>query len=216
MSEFHILKETFTNIYEEEKWAMGQTESKSGLGSTLNFALCISDSLLEVLQEYSIQKMVDTSCGDWNWMRRIQKDLCTYIGIDIVESVIDKNQKKYGDSKTSFICKDFLSFLKVQPDNSIDLVFCRHTCEHLPKDYIFDFFFECKRVAKFLLLTTKKTSPEEPCNQELLFPSNTYRPINLDLPPFEAFFKPYFVKEIYDGPVTTYDPQMYIYLYKFN
>ena len=215
MSNLHIMKETFTNIYEENKWAMGQTESKSGLGSTLNFAMSISNNLLQVIHDYNIKTMIDTSCGDWNWMKRIQPNLCNYIGIDIVESIIDTNQKNYSDSKTAFICTDFLSFLKLQPDNSIDLVFCRHTCEHLPIDYILEFFVECKRVSKFLLLTTKRTSSDEPCNQELSFPSCTYRPINLDMPPFDSLLTPYFVQKIYDGPTSQYDPQMFIYLYKF-
>lgn len=216
MTDLDMLKETFTKIYKNEAWKMGQSESKSGKGSTLEFALYISDSLIEVIKDYNIQNMVDTSCGDWNWMKRIQNSLCQYIGIDIVHSIIDENQKNFGNDKTHFICSDFVSFLKSQPDESIDLVFCRHTCEHLPKDYIFDFFLECKRVARYLLITTKKTYPGEVCNYELSLPSNIYRPINLDLPPFDEFFKPYFVKEIYDGPISCPDPQMFIYLYKFN
>lgn len=216
MTDLQLLKDTFTHIYKEDRWNMGQNESKSGKGSTLDFALCISDSLIEVIQEYNIQTIVDTSCGDWNWMKRIQDKLCKYIGIDIVDSLIESNQKQFGNEKTSFVCSDFVSYLKGQADMSIDLVLCRHTCEHLPKDYIFDFFSECKRVAKFLLITTKKTYPGEACNYELSLPSNTYRPINLDLPPFDAFFKPFFVKEIYDGPISCPDPQMFIYLYKCN
>lgn len=216
MKDLELLKETFTNIYETDCWNMGQSESKSGKGSTLDFALCISDSLIEIIQEYNIKNMVDTSCGDWNWMKRIQGNLCNYIGIDIVDSIISTNKKQYENDNTTFICTDFVSFLKSNPDISIDLVFCRHTCEHLPKEYIFDFFLECKRVAKYLLITTKKTSPGEVCNQELSLPSKIYRPINLDLPPFDVFFKPYFVKEIYDGPISCPDEQMFIYLYKFN
>ena len=216
MTDIDLLKQTFTKIYDENTWAMGQEESRSGKGSTVNFTLSVSYNLISCIEQYNIKNIVDTSCGDWHWMKYIQKNLCDYTGIDIVESVIKQNKEKYENETTKFLCMDFLSYLKSLPDTSVDLIFCRHTCEHLPKDYIFDFFIECKRVAKYLLLTSKKTTPDEICNKELEFPSCTYRALDFDKPPFESFFKPYFLKEYYDGPTTTYDPQMCIYLYKFN
>jgi ubiquinone/menaquinone biosynthesis C-methylase UbiE len=149
-------------------------------------------------------------------MKYIRKELCNYVGIDIVEELIQTNKELYETDTIKFVCTDFLSYLGTLPDASVDLILCRHTCEHLPKDYIFDFFFECQRVAKFLLLTTKKTPPGELCNQELDLTKKIYRPLNFDLPPFAAFFKPYFVKELYDGPAEVIDPEMFIYLYKFR
>ena len=56
--------------------------------------------------------MLDTSCGDWNWMKIIQNELCDYTGIDVVEQLIKKtNNENYSSNKIKFINSDFLSFI---------------------------------------------------------------------------------------------------------
>ena len=215
MVDTSLMKQIFSTTYSDDIWNMGQHESRSGLGSTFNYTNSIRNFLKEFIKTNSITNMIDTSCGDWNWMKTIQSELCDYTGIDIVESVVQTNKKLYSNDKTRFFCSDILSYLKLLPSKSVDLVLCRHTCEHLPNDYIFEFLRECKRVAKYLLLTTKKTGPSENCNQDFTLKEISCRPINLDKAPFDSLLKAYFQKEIYDGPSLNYDPEMFIYLYKF-
>jgi ubiquinone/menaquinone biosynthesis C-methylase UbiE len=160
--------------------------------------------------------MIDTSCGDWYWMKFIQSKFCDYTGIDVVPSVIENNKKKYSNEKTRFICMDIVSYLKTLPSKSVDLILCRHTCEHLPITYIKELIQECKRVTKYLLLTTKKTSSDEKCNQEIVLGETSYRPINLDLDPFLNILNQHHVGCIYDGPASKYDPQMFLYVYLFH
>jgi len=211
-----ILQHMFTQIYSKQIWNMGQDESKSGLGSTLEYTKSIRENLIDFIKKNNIKNMIDTSCGDWNWMKLIQDQLCDYTGIDIVQDVIDINKKKYENEKTRFACMDILSYLKILPSASVDLILCRHTCEHLPLDYVLELLQEYKRVSKYLLLTTKKTSESEICNQDLNVTQMSYRPINLDKPPFDALLKEYFLCELYDGPFSNRDPQMYIYAYQFR
>ena len=40
------LEDCFTNIYQNDMWNMGQSESKSGLGSTLNYTQNISKKII--------------------------------------------------------------------------------------------------------------------------------------------------------------------------
>ena len=155
--------------------------------------------------------MLDTSCGDWHWMKLIKDELCDYTGLDIVKNVVDDNSKLYSNDKIRFIHTDFLTFLKNKPDKSIDLILCRHTLEHLPTEYNLEFINECKRVAKYLFLTGYNIIDKT--NSDLIG-TQTYRPINLILSPYSDLLKPYYYGEFYDGPTNNYVPEMYMYIYK--
>lgn len=210
------LKSIFSDIYKGDLWSMGQQESKSGLGSSLKYTQNIRETLLKVVNEYNIKNIVDTSCGDWYWMKLIRDKLpCKYVGIDIVSDLIENNTKKYGNENTIFVCGDFLSVLRSLSDKSVDLLLCRHTCEHLPTEYVLEFIKEAKRVSKFLLLTTKTTDNASPVNRDLVLTETPYRPINLFLHPYSLLLNEYLIEKIYDGPCDIKDPEMYINFYKF-
>lgn len=210
------LESIFTNIYKNNHWSMGQEDSKSGLGSSLEYTDSIMTNLVKIIKKNNIQNIIDTSCGDWYWMKLIRKQLdCKYIGIDIVNDIIQYNTNKYSDNNTIFIHGDFLNILKTATDKSIDLILCRHTCEHLPTDYVLEFIKEAKRTCKYLLLTTKTTDLVSPVNTDVVLTETPYRPINLHLPPYSTLLDEYYIDNIYDGPATKYDPEMFINLYKF-
>ena len=206
------LENIFTNIYVNDIWNMGQHESKSGLGSSLIYTENIRKKIIEFINEKSIKNMIDTSCGDWNWMKIIQNQLCDYTGIDIVIDLIFKNNKKFSNDKIKFIHNDFLTFIKNQHDNSFDLIFCRHTLEHLPTEYNINFINECKRVCKYLLITGYNNN--NTINTEV--PSSNYRPINLKLSPYSNILEPFYYTEFYDGPSNVYLSEMHMYVYNFN
>jgi hypothetical protein len=50
--------------------------------------------------------MVDAPCGDLNWMKAIINHLELYIGVDIVEEIIDRNKKLYTRKNINFISID--------------------------------------------------------------------------------------------------------------
>ena len=202
-------EKVFQNFYLTNHW--DSNESRSGLGSTLEFTKNIRKFLVEFIQMQGIKKMFDTSCGDWNWMKEISHQLCEYTGMDIVPEVIKRNKELYGNDYISFIQGDFLPFLQCKKDKTYDLILYRHTLEHLPTEYNEQFLVECCRVCQYLLVTTHKLVTN---NQTL--PSSVYRPVNLDLPPYVNLMRAYFKKEIYDGPNRLLRPEMYLYLYSFE
>lgn len=207
------ISEIFNGIYINDKWSMDQSESKSGLGSTTKFTENVRKVLVNFIRENHINKMLDTSCGDWNWMKIIKNELCDYTGLDVVEHIIKTNNDKYSSNKIKFINCDFLSFIKNIPENqSYDLIFCRHTLEHLKTEYNLEFLNECKRVCKYLFVTGYNNINRK--NEQLT--ANIYRPINLELEPYLSILEPYCYTKFYDGSYDEYKPEMYMYVYKFK
>lgn len=179
----NIITNTFTNIYNNFYWQMGQNESKSGLGSTLNWSKCFRDSLTEIIKTKDIKSILDCSCGDWNWMRMISDELPEYIGLDCVQEIIDNNQKKFSTDNIRFICSDMNSYMKALNEKHFDLVIIRHTLEHLPLAYAIDSVRLSKKISKYSFITSYS---EEIQNRDLNFPTETYRPIYLGAEPFKS------------------------------
>lgn len=200
------ISETFKNIYDNNVWFDG--ESRSGLGSSSDFTLNIRNFLSNFILENNIKLMIDTSCGDWNWMKQIKNKLPNYTGIDVVPELIIENNLKYKTDSIKFVNDDFLNFLK-KIDKKVDLILCRHTLEHLDTEYNIEFLKNCKNFTKFLLVTTHKK-----CIENTKLSSSIYRPINLELNPYKQIL-PNFIS-IYDGPTSHVREEMYINLYEFT
>lgn len=209
-SVFPNIQNVFTDIYNNNKWV--SKESISGEGSTLLFTENIRKKLVDIIKKKSIKTMIDTSCGDWNWMRLIKDQLCDYTGFDIVKAIISKNTELYENDKTRFIHSDFLSKIKLMGDKSVDLILCRHTLEHLPTSYNISFIQECKRVCKYLLITTYNKPIE---NKELEISSLPYRCIRLEALPYGGLLNNHFEDSFYDGPNDVKREEMFINLYSF-
>lgn len=152
--------------------------------------------------------MLDTSCGDWNWMKLIKNELPDYTGLDVVGYLIDEHNHNYSNEKIKFVHEDFLSFIKKCPDKSFDLIFCRHTLEHLHTDYNLQFLNECIRKCKYLFVTGYNDMNVK--NSEL--PISVYRPINLELEPYSYTLKEFYYEKFCDGNGN----EMYMYIYKFK
>jgi len=212
------LERIFTTIYDKDLWNMGQSESKSGLGSSGDFTKHIQLTLLDIIHRYRIKNMIDTSCGDLFWMKTILPFLeCDYLGLDIVKSVIDANKEGTKNIENNHVIEfkhtPFLEYLRSLPSQSVDLLLCRHTCEHLPTEYVIEFMKEAKRVSNYLLLTTHKHAI---ANRDVELTETPYRPINLNLPPYSDLLDAYQIESLYDGPQSHIRSEMYINLYRFH
>jgi 2-polyprenyl-3-methyl-5-hydroxy-6-metoxy-1,4-benzoquinol methylase len=174
------IKNLFTNTYHSNSW--GDSQSKSGTGSSLEYTESIRKFLVNFIKEKKIEKIFDCSCGDWNWMKEIKDNFVDYLGNDIVDTLINVNNEKYSSDEIKFVCGDLVDTLSKFEDNYFDLIICRHTLEHLPTDY----------VKKCLELISKKTNYAFITNSTLKdntelndFNGVNARGINLNLPPYE-------------------------------
>ena len=135
-----IRKKIFKYIYNSGYWIdynLSSHQSRSGKGSNLENALHLQNSLKIFFKKNKIRKIIDIGCGDFNWMKNLLKDVEyeSYLGVDIVDSLIDQNTLRYGNEKNKFVSKDIvkddLSFIEKS-----DFILIRHVFIHLDNSSI--------------------------------------------------------------------------------
>ncbi len=167
-------EDRFTYIYEQNKWQ--DSESVSGVGSTLDITENIRGNIPNLLEEFAIASMLDAPCGDYNWFQMIERDKVRYIGGDIVKALVESNADKYENETTSFMQLDITR--DALPD--VDLWLCRDCLIHLSYDLIDDALENFGRSgARYLLVSNY---PEVTENHDI--PTGHARMLNMSLAPF--------------------------------
>src|SRR5690242_8301246 len=90
----------FREAYLKRSW--GSRESVSGLGSTYDSTANLRIELPVFWRAAGIRRLVDVPCGDFHWMRTIAHELDSYVGIDIVGDLIERNRARYETPKVRF------------------------------------------------------------------------------------------------------------------
>lgn len=118
-------EEIFNYIYNNNKW--GDSNSRSGKGSNLFVTAGIREALPAMLQQLEVRTLLDIPCGDFHWMKEIQLPVQQYLGADIVKSLVEQNQRQYGNEQRSFVHLDLMR----DPLPEVDAIFCRECLVHL-------------------------------------------------------------------------------------
>jgi len=170
------LKEKFSEIY--EKNIFGGRISRSGEGSDFVQTEVIRRELPKIIKEYSVKTFLDAPCGDWFWMQETDLGVDQYIGVDIVESMIEQHNKEFGSADIIFLCLN----LATDPLPEADMIFSRDCLVHLNFEDALNMIINFKRSgAKYLLATT---FDERKKNNDLIGVDNFWRPLNMCLAPF--------------------------------
>jgi 2-polyprenyl-3-methyl-5-hydroxy-6-metoxy-1,4-benzoquinol methylase len=173
-AELHVSNNIFENIYKSNFW--GSQESRSGGGSQINTTEKICGALPEVWKTYGIKTFLDVPCGDYNWMKEVCKVGIEYIGGDIVEELVEENNKKYRDKNILFkkldITKDILP--------KVDMIFCKDCLQHLSHENVSKSLKNFANSGSKYLFTT--SYPLTLKNWNII--DGDYRPLNLLKPPF--------------------------------
>lgn len=169
------LREKFSKIYLNNTFR--GNESRSGAGSDLIQTAVIRDELPKLINELGIKSFIDAPCGDWFWMKEAPLDVESYIGIDIVEKLVESNNQQFGTTSQKFLC------LNIAEDElpKADLIFCRDCLVHLNYDDIYKVITNFKRSQSRYLLTTTFTDRSK--NVDLIG-KDIWRTLNLQLAPF--------------------------------
>ncbi len=125
-----MMKEQFTKIYQEERWGKGKG---SGVGSRPKFNKDYITFLENFLKDNNIKSVIDYGCGDWQFSQYVDWGDIDYLGLDIVDSVIDNNKKQF--PKYSFISDtNVFNHLKGR-----ELIIIKDVIMHWPNDEIVKF-----------------------------------------------------------------------------
>lgn len=166
-------RRVFSGIYSNGGWG---GESKSGHGSTLESTEVLRRELPLLWRRYDIRSLLDAACGDFYWMKHIVDELDSYVGVDIVEEMIARNNRKYGSKSVSFLCAD----ITTDPLPRTDAILCRDCFIHLPTRHIFSALRNFQESGVRFLLASNGKSIDEYHD----IPVGSMRRINLRRPPF--------------------------------
>lgn len=150
-------------------------ESISGPGSSLQQTAELRRRLPLLVQSLGIRVLLDAPCGDFNWMSRVNLGDCDYIGIDLIDDIIRRNQTHHGGPGRDFRMLDILTDRLPE----VDMIVCRDCLVHLSFDDITRALRGFVESGSRYLLTTTFPGRE---NRDIRM--GGWRPLNLQAPPF--------------------------------
>ena len=153
----------------------GASDSVSGWGSSMEYTSVFRPQLEGILKSMGVKTFLDAPCGDFNWMKTIKYD-GKYIGMDIVDKVIEENTSNFGREDRIFMSGD----ITADQLPKADLMMVRDCLFHLPFFSIAGFFDNFLRSGiPHVLLTTHFNKQ----NKDVERPGLCRR-LNLMRPPF--------------------------------
>ena len=196
----------FERVYAEGRWINGADGARrcpsgwSDVGS--GQALAAMRAVVSVVDMFQIRSIADVPCGDGCFagamIRAVRNRTgaaalppISYLGVDIVGSLIERNRALLGDEHTHFHMADVVSGAAPLP--TADLLLSRQMLQHLCTEDALRFVqMVARSSARFVLLSTFKTD-DEFVNTDIPCTSGGYRPQDLTKPPFNlptplAFF----------------------------
>jgi|LauGreDrversion4_2_1035121.scaffolds.fasta_scaffold43077_4 SAM-dependent methyltransferase len=135
------LQKIFTYVYEDNVWGGSKGEFYSGPGSDEKVTVPYIDLINKFIKDNSIKSVVDLGCGDFRVGRLIEKSEIDYTGVDIVQNLIDRNNKIYGEENVEFLCIN-----AVEDELPVaELCLIRQVLQHLSNENIKIILEKCKQ-----------------------------------------------------------------------
>lgn len=174
------LKQRFSQIYHHNIFGGGK--SRSGEGSDLVQTAIIRRELPSLLYQIKARSFLDAPCGDWHWMQKTSLGVESYIGVDIVDALIENNRQSFGNAATRFECLNLTDDLLPK----VDVIFSRDCLVHLSLADAMRILANFKRSGSKYLITTTFTARSK--NTDLAGKDSFWRALNMQAAPF--FFPP--------------------------
>lgn len=168
-----VKERIFTNLYATRAWGTDE-EGLGSSGSTLDNSRPYIQFLQSFLSANNIKSVVDAGCGDWSFSKAIDWGNISYVGIDIVGPVIERNRQRFSASNISFLHGD----INEMELPAADLLICKDVLHYLSNGEVEQFL---KRISKykFCLFTNDVLGST---NRSIV--CGDHRPLDLSKPPF--------------------------------
>jgi 2-polyprenyl-3-methyl-5-hydroxy-6-metoxy-1,4-benzoquinol methylase len=168
-------REVFRRHYEEDTSQWGK---QSGGGSNPYFTVEYRAFIDKFIRMNNIKSVVDVGCGDWQFSRFLNFDGVSYLGLDVVPGVIERNDRVYGSKNVHF---------RTAPENigdieKADLLIMKDVLQHLPNSVIFSYAQVVFPGFKHCLLTNSFAKLNTSRNNDIAH--GEFRSLDLSAPPF--------------------------------
>jgi SAM-dependent methyltransferase len=125
--------DAFTRVYENKVWNPVGLAFDSGSGSIGPIADLYCQQVAAFIETHDIKRVADLGCGDFRVGRKLtSQSPVSYTGVDIVPTLIARNNKEFGNDRIGFECADLVS----DPLPSADLCLIRQVLQHLSNEEI--------------------------------------------------------------------------------
>jgi len=171
-------RQVFSDIYKNNVWCGG-----SGSGSDPKHAMPYLELLQKYFNDKRFGKIVDIGCGDWQLMARISIPRKTsYVGYDVVQEVIDANNRKFAKPNVQFIA---INSLKEIEDVKGDLLIVKDVLAHWPNAQVQYFLAKILPNYKYALITHDIVNTFDKSNiRNRNIELGDYRPVDVREEPF--------------------------------
>ncbi|MAG02180.1 hypothetical protein CMI42_02490 [Candidatus Pacearchaeota archaeon] len=146
--EGYIRKNTFHDVYQEKHWGKGDELFYSGTGSDFENCLPFRDYINKLIVEKDIRSIVDLGCGDFRMGNLLNLDGVNYVGVDIVDSLIEHNKSLYSRKNINFVTKDIVS--EELPLG--DLCIIRFVLQHLSNEDVLRIISKLKKYGYVIIV----------------------------------------------------------------
>jgi hypothetical protein len=184
-------KAIFENIYTTHLWNNNDANIPlSGPGSSLENTRNCSKLLDEFIIDYNCTSVLDLGCGDLTWIPKtnfFNNNAIEYIGIDVVENLINKHSKTYLNKQ--FYCKDIT---KINDIKKVSLIIIRDVIFHLTNAEITAIFSNIKNKFDYIAITSCKNNINSDKFNKWFFAEK-----NIHIEPFNKSYK--FEKSIFES-----------------
>lgn len=158
-------KDVMNQIYEKKLWGDNSADFYSGFGShqqeIVKPYISVLSSFLSSFKDPLT--VCDLGCGDFNVGKELVKYSKKYIAVDIVESLIRFNRKKFTDKNLKFECLD----IAVADLPSADCVLLRQVLQHLSNKEVLNVVEKLSNF-KYVILTEHIPNKEFIPNKDII------------------------------------------------
>jgi len=178
-------KELFSHIYAKNVWGNG-----SGSGSGPKYCLKYMKLLQKLIKKKKIKNVLDLGCGDWQFSQYMDwGSLDSYVGLDVVSSVVERNKEMFGKKNIAFHKCDISNVGKIEPffGKEEQLVIIKDVLMHWKNEEIENWIHRVMKLPFRYLLVTNSwkyfRKPENNLKPRVLDPKYSWAPIDALKPP---------------------------------